>query len=64
MFLFQGLDVGIHPRQPNYLPTYNGIFSIHALNFSSSTADTLAQQFLANSSLLEEQEDDEHLPSK
>ncbi|XP_015919405.1 uncharacterized protein [Parasteatoda tepidariorum] len=35
----EGRNYGIHQRQPNYLPTYNGIFSIHALNFTTSAFD-------------------------
>ncbi|GBL95262.1 hypothetical protein AVEN_37722-1 [Araneus ventricosus] len=31
--------LGIHQGQPSYLPAYNGIFSIHALNFTPSAVD-------------------------
>ncbi|GFQ92666.1 uncharacterized protein TNCT_650881 [Trichonephila clavata] len=37
-----GLDsrgLGIHQGQPSYLPAYNGIFSIHALNFTPAAID-------------------------
>ncbi|GIY34324.1 uncharacterized protein CDAR_579302 [Caerostris darwini] len=31
--------LGIHQGQPSYLPAYNGIFSIHALNFTPAAID-------------------------
>ncbi|KAF8786777.1 hypothetical protein HNY73_008449 [Argiope bruennichi] len=31
--------IGIHQGVPSYLPAYNGIFSIHALNFTPSAVD-------------------------
>lgn len=42
IILFQTLGVsglGLHQRQPSYLPDYNGIFSLQALNFTPAAID-------------------------